>query len=383
MKILLYSSAGFSENVLPLYKALLNRGEDVTYLFMSSNLSSTIFNVKKTSNRDGVINISSYPELDFLKEYVDTNSIYVANNAFRLKTPIKSFIAIIKTIVFVMRGEYDVILTDNVYMYWNVFMYIFRNKTVLLLHDPFEHTGMEWSRDTRRRIHRAFRLLNKFVVLNKTQYHDFCKINKIEEKNVLCNKLGALSPFNLFKQKNVKEIKHHILFFGGIARYKGIEYLCEAMKKVHDVIPDATVTIAGSKPFYFDISEYSALPYFDIQNRFVGPEELASMIQESTICVQPYTDATQSGCVLLSYTLGKPIITSDLDTMRELVDEGKSGLLVEPRNADKLADAIIKLLSDDALRLEMKNYIQNEYFTKERSWDYIADKYIEFFKQDA
>ena len=95
--------------------------------------------------------------------------------------------------------------------------------------------------------------------------------------------------------------------------------------------------------------------------------------------VFPYTDSTQSGGVLTSFALGKPVIVSDLETMRELVEEGRHGYFANPRDAKSLADSIIKFLLDDKKSESLKNYILSDYYDGEKSWTYIANKYIEVF----
>ena len=62
----------------------------------------------------------------------------------------------------------------------------------------------------------------------------------------------------------------NVLFFGRISPYKGIEYLCEAMMRVREHIPDATLTIAGNGNIYFDISPYEKQEWIDIQNKYIS-----------------------------------------------------------------------------------------------------------------
>ncbi len=379
MRLLIYSLPGQAENVFPLFKALTEKHIDVTYLLANNNLKSTIFDVKSKITKKGIIPATSFPELQLYSSYMDMRKVYVVNDEFRLRTPIKSLMSILRVMWFIHRGRFDVVHTDFVFRYWNNLLYIFKKKISFLQHDPFEHTGMEFSNSTRKVLSRAHKLCSKFVILNKTQFLDYCQTYKIDPKRVLINKLGSMDCIKLFAKEGVKERKNNILFFGSITKYKGVEYLCQAMLKVHDVIPDATVTIAGGKPFYFDITPYNELPYFEIYNRFIEKEELVTMIQQCSVGVFPYTDSTQSGCVITCYTLGKPVIVSDIGTMREIVDEGESGLLSQPRNANSLASAIIALLKDDKKRSNMKTYIKDSYFSGDRSWDVIADKYIKFY----
>jgi starch synthase len=47
---------------------------------------------------------------------------------------------------------------------------------------------------------------------------------------------------------------------------------------------------------------------------------------------------------------GKPVIASRVGGLAEIVDDGQTGLLVEPDNVEQLAKAIIRLLQDESLR---------------------------------
>jgi glycosyltransferase involved in cell wall biosynthesis len=50
---------------------------------------------------------------------------------------------------------------------------------------------------------------------------------------------------------------------------------------------------------------------------------------------------------------GLPVVATDVGGLPELVVQGRNGLLVPPRDPEKLADALINLLEDKKLRLEM------------------------------
>lgn len=64
-----------------------------------------------------------------------------------------------------------------------------------------------------------------------------------------------------------------------------------------------------------------------------------------------------------------------------MVEDGKTGALVPPKNMAALSDAIIALLKDDAKRENMADNIRNDYFVGDKSWKVIAEKYIEFYKK--
>jgi glycosyltransferase involved in cell wall biosynthesis len=66
--------------------------------------------------------------------------------------------------------------------------------------------------------------------------------------------------------------------------------------------------------------------------------------------VLPYVEASQSGVVPTAYGFKKPIIATNVGSIDEIVDDGKTGLIVPCQDPRALAEAIIKLLNDDELR---------------------------------
>ena len=152
------------------------------------------------------------------------------------------------------------------------------------------------------------------------------------------------------------------------------------MLKVKEQVPDATLTIAGGGKIYFDIAPYQKQDWVEVINRYVGMEELAGLLQHCALSVCPYTDATQSGVIMTSYSLCKPVVATNVGGLGEMVEDGKTGALVPPKNVAALSDAIIALLKDDAKRENMADNIRNDYFVGDKSWKVIAEKYIGFYK---
>lgn len=250
---------------------------------------------------------------------------------------------------------------------------------VLTMHDPFPHTGESFARRSFFR-NIAFKLIKKFVLLNARQKSQFSSRYKIQENNILINSIGRFDYLQLFVVPRKKKSKVNVLFFGRISPYKGVEYLCEAMTKVHEVLPGVTLTIAGGGDFYFDIAKYSSKNWIKIINKYIGVKQMAELFDDCTISVCPYTDATQSGVINTSYSFSKPVVATNVGGLPEMVEQGKSGLLVQPKNSDKLADTIISILENENNLLEMQKFISDEYYASDKSWDIIANKYIEFYK---
>lgn len=383
MNILYLSSPFFADCDFPLVKSLQETGHDVTYLIMLTpySLKSTLFDIREQIPEDGIIPANRYPEMKVYEKYMDMNHVFIANRTVKQDSSLSALRMTLGIARFIRKGKFDVIHTDCMLGMWNLLLYrFFGKRMVLTVHDPFPHTG-EISARKSFNYKMAMRMVKRFVLLNNKQKDLFCDTYKVKPNQILVNRLGVYDNICAFVDNDSmgRPSSHNVLFFGRISPYKGIEYLCQAMVKVKEQVPDATLTIAGGGKMYFDVTPYKNMKWVEIINRYVGMEELAGLLQDCAISVCPYTDATQSGVIMTSYSLCKPVVASNVGGLGEMVDNGETGWLVPPKDVEALADAIIGLLKDDSMRGNMEKRIREDYFVGEKSWKVIAEKYLEFY----
>lgn len=384
MKILYYSTPFFADCDFPLVKALQEAGHDVTYLIALApySLKSTLFDINRQLPVNAIISAARYPELRVYENYMDMSKVYIINRTVERDSSLQSLAMTLEVARFIQKGKFDVIHTDCMFSMWNMLFYkLFGKKLILTVHDPFPHTG-EITVRKMFNYKMAMRNVRGFVLLNNKQKDEFCAAYRIDPSQVLINRLGVYDNIStLIKGSAASVPSHNVLFFGRISPYKGIEFLCRAMMKVKKLVPDATLTIAGGGKFYFDITPYQHLEWVRVINRYVGIKELAGLLRDCALTVCPYTDATQSGVIMTSYSLCKPVVASDVGGLGEMVEEGKTGLLIPPKDVDALADSIISLLKDDAKREYMAGNIRSDYFVGDKSWKVIADRYVTFYDE--
>lgn len=379
MKVLIYSSAFFSDSTLPVYKAMIERGEDVTLLYELTRPNSNLFEEKELIHKHGIFKASQYNSFRRYEKYCNLSNVYVENCPDTHQQSFKSLRSTLRVMNFIRKGNYDVIHTDIVMMLWKTLLLKYRKKMVWAIHEPITHARKE---HYLYRFSRAinFKLIPKFIIFNHSVADDFLKLHNIEKKRLLISSLGSLDCISVFASDTTVNY-NQILFWGRINRYKGVEYLFKAMSYVHEEVPEAQLIIAGGGSFYFDIEPYKNLHYIRIENRYFDMQELASLISSSAFTVCPYVSSSQSGSVITSMVLNKPVIGTDIESMHEMIDDGKTGLLVPPCNERALADAIIKLLKDKNLLLSLTNNIKDKN-KKDNPYCTIVDKYFDFYNKE-
>lgn len=167
-----------------------------------------------------------------------------------------------------------------------------------------------------------------------------------------------------------------ILFVGQIREHKGLQYLLKAMKIVKAQITNARLIIIGDGPQRASLTKYASELKVDDAVSFEGnvTEDIKPHYYAiSNVVVLPsYTRRDAFGLVLLeAMAAGKPIVASNIPGIREVL--GDAGILVPPRDPQKLAKAILEILSGDQSLEKMRCHAQKN--IQHYSWEHMVEHY--------
>jgi glycosyltransferase involved in cell wall biosynthesis len=157
---------------------------------------------------------------------------------------------------------------------------------------------------------------------------------------------SAVSTRDLRHELGLPEGVPILLFFGFVRPYKGLEYLVQAMRAVREQIP-AHLLVVGEfwqSPEFYEhyAAEFGVSEAVTLINRYVPNEELQPYFDLADVIVLPYIAATQSGVAQLAFGFGKPVITTRVGGLPEIVEDGVTGLIVPPQDEQALAAAIVR-----------------------------------------
>jgi len=180
---------------------------------------------------------------------------------------------------------------------------------------------------------------------------------------------------------NKWEEEEVILFFGRILAYKGLNYLLDAMEVVQKQYPIKLV-IAGDgdmSPYSLKIAQLNP-DLIEIHNHFISDNDVPKFFQKAKIIVLPYIDASQTGIIPIAYAFKKSVIASSVGAIPEVVENGKTGILVHPKDCIELSTAIIDLINDENKR---KTIAENGYLKmkNELSWNKIATTTVKIYQK--
>ena len=251
---------------------------------------------------------------------------------------------------------------------------------VLTVHDVMPHDTAESHKET---FHQLYTMVDHIIC-----HSDNIKKRLQVEFDVLGKKISIIphGPFfyDLPQSENpvilrtfeIDRAKKMILWQGIIFPYKGIDLLLNAWQKVEAADNSVYLVIAGTgAPELLDQIRIQivqlGLKRVQLYFRFITTEELVALYRAADIVVYPYRAITTSGALATGLALGKTIVASDLPVFRELLTNGENALLIDPKNIDGFAGALVELSASRSRRESLAKHVQEMNFG-DQSWASIA-----------
>ena len=262
---------------------------------------------------------------------------------------------------------------------------VFGKKAFYTVHDVLPHDKdtklnrlifkVIYKSQTKIIVHTAFirnRLLNEFNIKeNKIELvkHGVYKVNLSED----------ISYSSARKQFDIGENDFVFLFFGWIAKYKGLDILLASFNKIKKEHANIKLVIAGRVfPDYTEdfekLMNNTEMSSIKTTIRHIENDEVEPLFKMANVTVLPYTEASQSGVLFMSYAYGVPVIAPDLGGFPYDIEQGKTGMLFHADKQDDLyntlRDAMIKYPGYNVERVKnIQRYAADNY-----SWDASCKK---------
>jgi glycosyltransferase involved in cell wall biosynthesis len=127
--------------------------------------------------------------------------------------------------------------------------------------------------------------------------------------------------------------------------------LLRAMRIVVDELPDAQLVIIGDGPMRHDLEALTrGLALANNVSFFGDRYDVATLLPEfDVLAISSYTIECSPYTVLEAMSAAVPVVATRVGGLSELVDDGRTGYLVEPKDTEALAARLIEILSDPKL----------------------------------
>jgi phosphatidylinositol alpha-mannosyltransferase len=173
--------------------------------------------------------------------------------------------------------------------------------------------------------------------------------------------------------------RRNILFVGRPEKRKGLKYLLRAYMRLRESVPDTRLIVVGAG----DFGRYERLmkPFPDVVFRPNVPfAELPRYHRSATVFCCPNTGNESQGYVLLeALASGDAVVASNIEGFAGVMTNEEEGLLVKPKDADAIADAITRLLNDPELRQRYSR--RGQALARHYSWDSVARRVLSYYER--
>jgi glycosyltransferase involved in cell wall biosynthesis len=175
-----------------------------------------------------------------------------------------------------------------------------------------------------------------------------------------------------------------LLFVGRLASNKGLLELLDAFEPLARRVPDVTLVIVGEdggmrRAVDARIAERDLEPRVRLTGFIADEALLRSAFQEATLFVLP-SEYEAFGLVLLeALAQGTPVIASRVGGIPEVLEDGRAGVLVPPKETRPLADAIAALYDDPERRKALGSY-GRDHIVPRYTWDRVVTRLESVFE---
>ncbi len=169
----------------------------------------------------------------------------------------------------------------------------------------------------------------------------------------------------------------------GLHHKRGFRFLIEALPSVIERHPGAVLILAGDGPERERLEQQVRSLGLADRVQFLGNvdhEQVPELLRQVDVYVQPSLTESFGVSAIEASATGIPVIATAVEGGRDIVRHGETGLLVPPSSSSALADAIIQLLDDPALRESMgaagRRFVTERYQWRDNAKQ-MADLYAE------
>jgi len=238
-------------------------------------------------------------------------------------------------------------------------------KIVYTVHDVLPHD--DYTVDNQTFYERVYRYPHKLIVHCESNRKELLELFAVDPEKIcviphgcqsVCFDTSSTTTTAARRRLGIPDDRRVILFFGLIKRYKGLEYLLEAFQTIETRCENALLLIAGKiAPWDGDshhhhmalLAPYAGCRSIHIRDEYIPRDQAADYFAAADLVVLPYTKASQSGVLLLAYAAGKAVVVTDTGGLPEVVQHGRTGFIVPPKDAGAIAEASIRILNDPDL----------------------------------
>ena len=214
-----------------------------------------------------------------------------------------------------------------------------------------------------------------FNVISESTAEDIIK-RGIPQKDVSIIHCGINRQLYVHNSQINKYENPTVLYIGRIKKYKSIQHLIKAFKMVKEKLPKAQLMIVGSGDYLENLQALAKSLNLQSSVEFPGyvsTEEKVYRMQRAHVAVLPSLKEGWGLTNIEANSTGTTVVASNSPGLKDSVVDGKTGFLYEYGNIEQLAEKLLAILTDDALRQNLEKGAME--WAEKFNWDTAAKEF--------
>ncbi len=244
------------------------------------------------------------------------------------------------------------------------------------------------------------RLSNHVIVHSKTSRQilisDYCC--PIEKISVIGHGVTSMPMLKTTEARDLLGLSGHpiVLSLGFLHEKKGLETLLTAMSRVRTFHPSSLLVIAGGSHRTFQgdkrgfeqyvsklaqiVKEFGLEKNVLLRTQYVPDGLLPTYLCSADVVALPYIEGFGgSGILALAMATGRAVVATRVNPFLESIRHRDNGLLVDSKDDQQLADALLELFSDETLRESLGACLMKD--SHDLVWSIVAEKHLQVYSR--
>jgi len=315
-------------------------------------------------------------------------------------SPIKDIVAFLKILKIIIKEKPDIIHTHSSkagiisrWAAWSVRITSYKLQATKIIHTPHGHIFYGYYGKLKTLLFLLLerltaKITDKLIALTEGEKNESLSFGVGKEQQWVIIPSGIDYKFELRDSRKLwdSELKEKLgipknsIIIGTVARLepiKGIRYLVDAAKIILSLLSSYLLPTI----YFLIVGDGSERKFLEkrveklgLKDKFIFTgmrEDVADLMSIMDIYVQPSINEGMGKTIVLAELLGKPVVATNVQGIPSVVINNETGILVPPKNPQKLAEAIVKLIKDKDLLIKMGE--------NAKKWVYkIVDGYPQF-----
>ncbi len=251
-------------------------------------------------------------------------------------------------------------LFDLGVLYLLLLSFVMKFKLIIYLHGGELRKGIRDSKLYRLVFSLCLKRCDAVIAVSQALKREVIQFAPFVEKKVRVIPNGI--DFLKIKQAPHAYSGKNLLCVGRLEPVKNIETMIRAFARVCHEIPDNPLWIIGDGTQENELKRIVSALGLGKRIFFLGALErgpIFSMMKEAAFVLLPSYAEGFPIVVLEALGAGKMVIGSRVKGITEIIEEGKNGVLFDPRNEEELAGLILKYATDTLSRSRFEEFIEN------------------------